>query len=175
MDKNKKKTTKQTKNIMTTTTMTMNAVSSFPTENPWSSSPPSTSCDSSPSKEVTSMTPYSLSFPCQKDYGLWNSPSPAALATTKGSIKKTSIDDLKSLFKKVYGEKIFNDRFDKLKADELIKRAFNLRDGVPFASVRCVRVIEAIVPPHFNGIPRTRINHTATHIYGAGTKLFCNL
>ena len=78
---------------MTTTTMTMNAVSSFPTENPWSSFPPSASCDSSPSKEVTSMTPYSLSFPCQKDYGLWNSPSPAALATTKGSIKKTSIDD----------------------------------------------------------------------------------
>jgi DNA-directed RNA polymerase subunit beta len=48
--------------------------------------------------------------------------------------KKTSIDDLKSLFKKIYGEKIFKDRFDKLKADELINRAFNLRDGVPFAT-----------------------------------------
>ena len=47
---------------------------------------------------------------------------------------KTSIDDLKNLFKKVYGDKIFKERFDKLKADELIKRAINLRDGVPFAT-----------------------------------------
>lgn len=78
----------------------MNA-SRFPTENPWSSSPPA-SCGSFPStpsngvptssNEVPSITPYSLSFPSQKDYGLWNSPSPAALAT-KGSIKNSSIDD----------------------------------------------------------------------------------
>ena len=47
---------------------------------------------------------------------------------------KSSIDDLKNLFKKVYGDKIFKERFDKLKADELIKRAINLRDGVPFAT-----------------------------------------
>ncbi len=47
---------------------------------------------------------------------------------------KDSIDDLKNLFKKVYGDKIFKERFDKLKADELIKRAVNLRGGVPFST-----------------------------------------
>jgi len=47
---------------------------------------------------------------------------------------KSSIDELKNLFKKVYGDKIFKERFDKLKADELIKRANNLRHGVPFAT-----------------------------------------
>ena len=36
---------------------------------------------------------------------------------------KSSIDDLKNLFKKVYGDKIFKERFDKLKADELIKKS----------------------------------------------------
>ena len=35
---------------------------------------------------------------------------------------------------KVYGDKIYKERFDKLKADELIKRAINLKDGVPFAT-----------------------------------------
>ncbi len=47
---------------------------------------------------------------------------------------KGSIDDLKNLFKKVYGDIIFKERFDKLKADELIKRAVNLKDGVPFST-----------------------------------------
>tara|TARA_B000000532_G_scaffold191874_1_gene157903 strand:- start:434 stop:1156 length:723 start_codon:yes stop_codon:yes gene_type:complete len=47
---------------------------------------------------------------------------------------KSSIDELKNLFKKVYGDKIYKERFDKLKADELIKRAINLKDGVPFAT-----------------------------------------
>ena len=47
---------------------------------------------------------------------------------------KGSIENLKSLFKRVYGEQIFKERFDKLKADELIKRAINLREGVPFST-----------------------------------------
>ena len=47
---------------------------------------------------------------------------------------KGSIENLKNLFKRVYGEQIFKERFDKLKADELIKRAINLRDGVPFST-----------------------------------------
>ena len=47
---------------------------------------------------------------------------------------KSTINELKDTFKKVYGDKIFKDRFEKLNQDELIKRAINLRDGVPFAT-----------------------------------------
>ncbi|MFL2679523.1 MAG: DNA-directed RNA polymerase subunit beta [Alphaproteobacteria bacterium] len=47
---------------------------------------------------------------------------------------KKQITELKDLFSKVYGEKIFKERFEKLKNDELIKRANNLKDGVPFAT-----------------------------------------
>ncbi len=45
-----------------------------------------------------------------------------------------SIEDLKALFEKVYGKEIFNERFFKLKNNELIERAKKLRDGVPFAT-----------------------------------------
>ncbi|MBS91761.1 MAG: DNA-directed RNA polymerase subunit beta [Rickettsiales bacterium] len=44
------------------------------------------------------------------------------------------LNELKTLFNQVYGDKIFNDRFAKLKNNELIQRAINLRDGVPFAT-----------------------------------------
>ena len=44
------------------------------------------------------------------------------------------IEDLKSLFLKVYGENIYNERFSKLKNSEIIERAKKLRDGVPFAT-----------------------------------------
>ncbi len=47
---------------------------------------------------------------------------------------KKQITELKDLFSKVYGEKIFKERFEKLKNDELIKRANNLKNGVPFAT-----------------------------------------
>ena len=45
-----------------------------------------------------------------------------------------SIEDLKNLFEKVYGKEIFNERFLKLKNNELIERARKLQDGVPFAT-----------------------------------------
>jgi len=44
------------------------------------------------------------------------------------------IEDLKSLFLKVYGDNIYNERFSKLKNSEIIERAKKLRDGVPFAT-----------------------------------------
>ena len=47
---------------------------------------------------------------------------------------KGSINQLKDMFKKIYGDKVYKDRFEKLKNDELIQRAINLRDGVPFAT-----------------------------------------
>ena len=48
--------------------------------------------------------------------------------------KPKSIEDLKTLFEKVYGKEIFNERFSKLKNNELIERAKKLRHGVPFAT-----------------------------------------
>ena len=48
--------------------------------------------------------------------------------------KSKSIEDLKTLFEKVYGKEIFNERFSKLKNNELIERAKKLRHGVPFAT-----------------------------------------
>ena len=48
--------------------------------------------------------------------------------------KNKAIDKLKNLFEKVYGEGIFVSRFSKLKNNELIERAKQLRDGVPFAT-----------------------------------------
>ena len=47
---------------------------------------------------------------------------------------KSSLNELKDVFKRVYGEEIYKTRFDKLKQDDLIQRAINLRDGVPFAT-----------------------------------------
>jgi DNA-directed RNA polymerase subunit beta len=47
---------------------------------------------------------------------------------------KGSLNELKDVFKRVYGEEIYKTRFDKLKQDDLIQRAINLRDGVPFAT-----------------------------------------
>ena len=45
-----------------------------------------------------------------------------------------AIENLKSLFEKVYGKEIYNSRFSKLKNNEIIERAKKLRDGVPFAT-----------------------------------------
>ena len=48
---------------------------------------------------------------------------------------KSNIIKIKNLFKSVYGEEIFNDRFDKLKQDsEIIQRAITFKSGVPFAT-----------------------------------------
>ena len=57
------------------------------------------------------------------------------------------IDDLKDLFKNVYGKEIFDERFSKLKSSELIERAKKLKDGVPFAT------------PVFDGAKELDINH----------------
>ena len=47
---------------------------------------------------------------------------------------KSNISSLRDLFLKVYGKEIFAQRFDKLKNEELINRAIQLKDGVPFAT-----------------------------------------
>ena len=45
-----------------------------------------------------------------------------------------AIDELKNMFEKVYGKQIYDDRFSKLKNNELILRAKQLKEGVPFAT-----------------------------------------
>ncbi len=47
---------------------------------------------------------------------------------------KSNVVKLKKLFKDVYGDDIFNDRFSKLSDSEIIERALQLRTGVPFAT-----------------------------------------
>ena len=47
---------------------------------------------------------------------------------------KSRINDLKNLFKNVYGEKLHKERFSNLKDSELIQRGLNLKEGVPFAT-----------------------------------------
>ena len=52
----------------------------------------------------------------------------------KSSKDEKNLVELKKLFKQVYGEKIFDERLSKLKNNEVIQRAINLKDGVPFAT-----------------------------------------
>ena len=47
---------------------------------------------------------------------------------------KSSVNDLKKLFKFVYGDNIYKARFENLKDAELIQRGLNLASGVPFAT-----------------------------------------
>ena len=47
---------------------------------------------------------------------------------------KSSVNDLKKLFKFVYGDNIYKARFENLKDAELIQRGLNLGSGVPFAT-----------------------------------------
>ena len=47
---------------------------------------------------------------------------------------KSSVSDLKKLFKFVYGDSIYKARFENLKDAELIQRGLNLISGVPFAT-----------------------------------------
>ncbi len=48
--------------------------------------------------------------------------------------EKSNIEKIKKLFKSVYGEKIFKERILNLNDDEIVKRAMNLKKGVPFAT-----------------------------------------
>ena len=47
---------------------------------------------------------------------------------------KSNIDKIRKLFKNVYGEKIYTQRISDLKDDEIISRAAQLKNGVPFAT-----------------------------------------
>ncbi len=53
---------------------------------------------------------------------------------SKANIEKANIEKIKKLFKSVYGEEIFDARISGLKDEELINRAVQLKDGVPFAT-----------------------------------------
>ena len=59
---------------------------------------------------------------------------------------ESKLKELKTLFKNVYGEKIFNEKFSKLGKNELIFHAKNLKEGVPFAT------------PVFDGAKETNLN-----------------
>ena len=48
--------------------------------------------------------------------------------------KNSSLNEIRKLLKNVYGEDIYKDRFSNLKDDQIIQRAFNLKDGVPFST-----------------------------------------
>ena len=56
------------------------------------------------------------------------------LTTIRYKTGQINISSLRDLFLKVYGKEIFAQRFDKLKNEELINRAIQLKDGVPFAT-----------------------------------------
>ena len=53
---------------------------------------------------------------------------------SKANGEKSNIEKIKKLFKSVYGEEIFNARISGLKDEELVNRAVQLKDGVPFAT-----------------------------------------
>ena len=48
--------------------------------------------------------------------------------------EKGNLDKIRKLFKSIYGDEIYNERISNLKDDEVIQRALQLRDGVPFAT-----------------------------------------
>ena len=52
----------------------------------------------------------------------------------KSQSSKSSIMEIRTLFKKVYGDEIYKNRFSNLKDSEIIDRAKNLSNGVPFAT-----------------------------------------
>ena len=47
---------------------------------------------------------------------------------------KSNVEKIRKLFKSIYGESIYKNRISELKDEELIKRALQLKDGVPFAT-----------------------------------------
>ena len=47
---------------------------------------------------------------------------------------KSNVEKIRKLFKSVYGELIYKNRISELKDEEVIKRALQLKDGVPFAT-----------------------------------------
>ncbi len=48
--------------------------------------------------------------------------------------EKSNVDKIKKLFRNVYGDELYNERFSNLKDDEIVRRAFQLKSGVPFAT-----------------------------------------
>ena len=47
---------------------------------------------------------------------------------------KSNVEKIRKLFKSIYGEEIYKKRISELKDEEVIKRALQLKDGVPFAT-----------------------------------------